>query len=165
MISSLKGINSPALVSFREFICNHGKRKVVKGDKVSMNRITHDMLKIYKPLSGLDWLNYKIVRKEDITYHHIVKKEHGGKNTIDNGALLIYNAHRYLHIIENMDANTYNTLNNIFRMVNKQGFEPTFEERLVIETILCNFEKRYQNVENSKGKRLIRYEFLHRDFE
>ncbi len=129
-----------------------------------MNRLTIDMLKIYKPLSGLDWMNYKLV-KEDMTFHHIVKRENGGRNEIDNGALLMYNAHRYLHIIECIDNATYNSLNNIFKLVNKQGYEPSFEERLVIETILYNFERRYQNLENSKGKRLIRAEFMNRDFE
>ena len=50
-------------------------------------------------------------------------------------------------------------------MINKQGYEPTFEERFVIETVLNNFERKHINDENGKGKRLIRYDFLHRDFE
>lgn len=52
-----------------------------------MRKITSEMLKIYKPLSGLDWLNYKIVR-QDMTAHHILKKEAGGKLEQRNIALL-----------------------------------------------------------------------------
>ena len=40
-----------------------------------MKSITREMLKVYKPYSHLDWMNYKIVRKEDITFHHIMKRE------------------------------------------------------------------------------------------
>lgn len=93
-----------------------------------MRRITRNMLEIYKPLSGLDWMNYKIVRKEDLTFHHIVKKENGGKNRINNGALLMPVGHTYLHLIESVDFTTYETLNNVFAAINKQGYEPTFEE-------------------------------------
>lgn len=47
-----------------------------------MNSIKKEMLKIYKPISGLDWLNYRLVKK-DLTYHHILKKSDGGKETIE----------------------------------------------------------------------------------
>lgn len=53
-----------------------------------MRKITSEMLKIYKPVSGLDWLNYKLVKK-DVTFHHIVKAEYQGKRVIENGALLM----------------------------------------------------------------------------
>ena len=52
-----------------------------------MKEITREMLKIYKPISGLDWMNYKIVRR-DMTAHHILKKEAGGKLEQSNIALL-----------------------------------------------------------------------------
>ena len=53
-----------------------------------MNRVTKEMLKIYKPLSNLDWMNYKLVRR-DVTFHHIRKAEHQGKRVVSNGALLM----------------------------------------------------------------------------
>lgn len=52
-----------------------------------MNKITSEMLKIYKPISNLDWMNYKLVKK-DVTRHHIIKKEVGGKLELNNIALL-----------------------------------------------------------------------------
>lgn len=53
-----------------------------------MKKDVVQMLKIYKPISGLDWMNYKLVRK-DLTFHHIIKAEHQGKRVISNGALLM----------------------------------------------------------------------------
>ena len=38
-----------------------------------MDRTLSEMLKIYKPLSNLDWMNY-VLKKEDVTYHHRIKK-------------------------------------------------------------------------------------------
>lgn len=34
---------------------------------------------------------------EELTYHHLVKKCHGGGETFENGVLLSTRAHRYLH--------------------------------------------------------------------
>lgn len=45
------------------------------------------MLQIYKPLSDMDWMNYRLVRK-DLTAHHILKKEAGGRLEQSNIALL-----------------------------------------------------------------------------
>ena len=50
-------------------------------------QITKEMLHIYKPLSDMDWMNYKLVRK-DLTAHHILKREDGGKLEQCNIALL-----------------------------------------------------------------------------
>lgn len=52
-----------------------------------MKKVTKEMLKIYKPISNLDWMNYKIIKK-DMTAHHILKKEDGGKMEQYNIALL-----------------------------------------------------------------------------
>jgi hypothetical protein len=52
-----------------------------------MKQITREMLKIYQPLSNMDWMNYRLVRK-DLTAHHILKKEDGGRLEQCNIALL-----------------------------------------------------------------------------
>jgi len=36
-------------------------------------------------------------RMKQLTYHHIVKKEHGGRATVENGALLSAENHSWLH--------------------------------------------------------------------
>lgn len=122
------------------------------------------MLEIYKPVSGLDWMNYKLVKK-DITFHHIIKRSSGGRRDIDNGALLMGNtAHPYLHIIEYKDIETYNALNKIFKFINQQKHEPTTEQREIIEYLLREFEYKHRWDKSSKGKLLIKQKYLERDF-
>lgn len=124
-------------------------------------QITKEMLRIYVPYSGKDWMNYRIV-KEDMTAHHIVKREHGGLLRIDNIALLMNVSHSYLHLIEYKDIETYNAINKIFKYVNKQGYEPTLEQREIIEYLLGEFERAHKNDRNSKGKKLIKESYLYR---
>lgn len=126
-----------------------------------MTEITKEMLKIYKPYSNMDWMNYKLVRK-DLTFHHIVKRENGGKREISNGALLIPVAHQYLHLIEYKDKETYNAINKIFYYINQQRYEPTQEQREIIEYLLQEFEKVHKNDKNSKGKTIIQYKYRQR---
>lgn len=126
-----------------------------------MKNITREMLKIYKPYSSMDWMNYKLVRN-DMTAHHILKKEHGGKLEISNIAPLRSISHQYLHLIEYKDINTYITINKIFKYVNQQGYEPTQEQREIIEYLLKEFENEHKFDKSSKGKLLIKQEYLKR---
>lgn len=126
-----------------------------------MKAITREMLKIYKPYSDLDWMNYKLVKK-DLTFHHIKKKEDGGEQSIENGALLMPVAHQYLHIIEYKDFDTYVSINKMFEIINKQLSEPSKEQREIIEYLLRQFEKDYKDDKNSKGKTLIRWQYKQR---
>lgn len=129
-----------------------------------MIRITAKMLKIYKPFSNLDWLNYVIKRKKSLTFHHIVKIEDGGKYEISNGALLIPLSHSYLHLIECKEHETYEALNKMFKIINLQRHEPTTEQREVIEYLLRQFEARHEEDKNSKHKKIIKPEYLQRGF-
>lgn len=124
-------------------------------------KITKEMLKIYKPISNKDWMNYKLV-KNDVTYHHIVKRCDGGKETFENGALLMPIAHQYLHIIEYIDSDTYIFLNRMFKIINEQQREPNKEQRMIIEAILREFEYKYRSKKGSKGKLLIKREYRER---
>lgn len=127
-----------------------------------MKQVTRDMLKIYKPISNMDWLNYKLVKK-DLTFHHIVKKQYGGKEEISNGALIMNTGHQYLHLIEYKDIKTYNAINKLFRYINDQKYEPTLEQREIIEYLLQEFEYQHKNDKNSKGKILIKREYKQRN--
>lgn len=126
-----------------------------------MKKVTREMLKIYVPYSNMDWLNYKLV-KNDLTFHHIQKREKGGKATIDNGALLMPVGHQYLHLIEYKDIETYIAINKIFRVVNSQRSEPTTEQRKIIEYLLRLFEEKYKWDKGSKGKLLIKEKYKDR---
>lgn len=128
-----------------------------------MDSVKREMLKIYKPISNLDWMNYKLVKK-DITYHHIVKAENQGKRTIENGALIMPVGHQYLHLIECKDIETYIAINKIFKYVNQQMCEPTREQREIIEYLLQEFEKIHRWDKGNKGKLLIQRKYLERSF-
>lgn len=126
-----------------------------------MDSVKREMLKIYKPISNLDWMNYKLVKK-DITFHHIVKAENQGKRTINNGALIMPVGHQYLHLIECKDIETYIAINKIFKYVNQQMCEPTREQREIIEYLLQEFEKVHRWDKGNKGKLLIQRKYLER---
>ena len=123
--------------------------------------IKQEMLKIYKPVSHLDWMNYKLV-KDEVSYHHIIKSCNGGKKSVENGALLMPIAHQYLHLIENMEIETYTRLNEMFRQINAQRSEPTPEQRAMIEYILQVFESVHRWDKGNKGKILIQKKYLKR---
>ena len=127
-----------------------------------MKAITREMLKIYKPISNIDWMNYKLVKK-DLTFHHIKKREDGGEQVIENGAILMPVAHQYLHIIEYKDFDTYVSINKMFEIINKQLSEPSKEQREIIEYLLRQFEKDHIDDKNSKGKTLIRWQYKQRN--
>jgi len=110
----------------------------------------------------MDWLNYKLVKK-DITYHHCQKRCDGGKKTIENGALLMPVAHQYLHLIECKDLDTYIAINKIFMYVNQQMYEPTKEQRELIEYLLLEFERVHRWDKGSKGKLLLQKKYLDRE--
>ena len=126
-----------------------------------MNKTTIEMLKIYKPYSNLDWLNYRLVR-EQATFHHIEKREDGGKQIITNGAILMPIPHQYLHIIEYKDIKTYTTLNKMFKIINNQRYEPTRDQREIMECLLQDFEYHHSDDRNAKGKLLIKDEYRKR---
>lgn len=127
-----------------------------------MKRITQEMLKIYKPYSNMDWMNYRLV-KRDMTFHHIEKKADGGKPLLTNGALLMPVAHQYLHLIECKDIRTYEAINRIFRIVNDQKHEPTREQREIVEYLLREFESIHKWDVNYKGKILIPRKYKERE--
>lgn len=73
-------------------------------------------------------------------------------------------SHQYLHLIEFKDIETYNAINKIFEYVNQQGYEPTTEQREILEFLLKSFESEHKWDKGSKGKLLIKYKYLNRDF-
>ena len=71
-------------------------------------------------------------------------------------------AHQYLHLIEYKDKETYNAINKIFYYINQQQYEPTLEQREIIEYLLQEFEKVHKWDKSSKGKLLIQKKYLDR---
>lgn len=126
-----------------------------------MDFVTRELITIYKPLD-LDWLNFKITRENPITYHHIDKREFGGKKTIDNGALLTRTSHQYLHLIESKEDKLYYAINQLLKLINKQKTPPTQEQRQIMDYLLDEFYKEHSKDKNAKGKPLIKEKYLKR---
>ena len=99
-------------------------------------------------------MRFKITEDNPLTYHHIKKKEHGGKWSVDNGAPLTQEAQSYLHYIEKKDVRTYNEINKVLKEINTQGFGPTEKQQKKIELLMIRFEVTHiiqlQNHKNQK---------------
>ena len=125
-----------------------------------MKNITKQMIKIYKP-NGICWLGYRIT-KDNANFHHLIKKENGGEQTINNGAILSEVGHRYLHIIESKEIHLYLAINEVLKIINKQGYAPTEEQYRIINRLLLSFEEEHIKDKTSKNKLLIKYQYLDR---
>ena len=124
-----------------------------------MKPITKHMIQIYN-LDKFCFMGYALDRHA--SFHHIIKREHGGKEVIENGAVLNREAHEYLHIIEYKDVDTYITINNILKIINEQRDRPTSEQYQIISKLLSMFEEDHRYDTTSTGKRLIKNKYLER---
>lgn len=95
------------------------------------------MLEIYKPLElGVDWMDYKIVRVNDLTFHHIKEARHGGKRVLENGAILIRRSHDYLNYLDRYYHKYYKDLNGLFKELNMTMAPPTEDYYIEVYHIL-----------------------------
>lgn len=124
-----------------------------------MDQVTRELITIYKP-KGIDWMNFKITRENPMTYHHIEKREFGGKKTIDNGAILTRNSHQYLHLIESKEDKLYYAINQLLKLINKQKMPPTEEQRQIMDFLLEEFYEIHKEDKNAKGKPLIKEKYI-----
>ena len=122
--------------------------------EVIMKEILKLMIDQYN-IHKIDWMGYKVSKDNPYTYHHLLKKENGGKETVENGAILTKIGHEYLNIIESRDIELYNYINNILKQINEQGFMPLERQLLAIDAMLKMFEKDHRYDRSSKNKRLI----------
>ena len=105
----------------------------------NMRKITKLMVDIYN-LKKIDFMGYKVSKENPYTYHHLVKKCHGGEETIENGAILTKFSHEYLHIIECKDLLMYMYINNVLKQINEQMHEPLLRQIEAIWYMLEIFE-------------------------
>ena len=122
-----------------------------------MKNVTKLIIRIYN-VKKIDWMGYKVSKDNPYTYHHLKKKEYGGKEDLKNGAILTDIAHKYLHIIESRDKELYDLLNNVLWQINEQGFAPLERQLLAIDYILRIFEEKHQKDRAKSGKILIKRE-------
>ncbi len=122
-----------------------------------MRSITVKMLKIYN-MKEIDFMGYRLLNPE---YHHIKKREDGGKLNIRNGAILSKNSHEFLHnAIEEKDKALFIYLNILFKYENIYGID---EEIIrIIHEELDDFYEKYKDEYNNRGEKLIKEHYMAR---
>ena len=133
-----------------------------------MKEITKIMINDFKIMKlGYDFLGYKVNRKQDLSFHHlIIPRRHckeaglGEGYLYWNGAILRQNtSHDYLHLIENIDP-------DIFYELTSEMIDENIKGRLDIDNLkrihdlLLYFEREHDHDTSKKGKLLIKREFV-----
>ena len=106
-----------------------------------MNSVLERMKIIFKT-TDLDWMGYKVSRDNPFNFHHIREKRYGGKETIDNGAILSRRAHDHLHFLELYIPEAYDDWQRFFRYLNAKK-EPLTEEDYEIIKKITYYEAMY----------------------
>ena len=133
-----------------------------------MKEITKIMVNDFKIMKlGYDFLGYKVTRKQDLSYHHlIIPRRHckeaglGEGYLYWNGAILRQNtSHDYLHLIENIDPDIFYELTSEMIDENIKGRLDT-DNLKRIHDLLLYFEREHDHDTSKKGKLLIKREFV-----
>ncbi len=118
-----------------------------------MNQDIELMIKIYNT-NKVDWLGYEINSPSDLTRHHIIKKEKGGIDDINNYALLTTNSHRLLHLLEDNYNNSYIRLNELFKELNNSKKPPNSDYyknvNIILKRVKKDIKNRRRNRENKR---------------
>lgn len=125
-----------------------------------MRKITKLMIEEYN-LKNIDMMGY-VFKKNEATYHHlIIPKRLGGPESIENGAILNGNtSHPYLHIVEGIDLDMFVSITQ--EIIEQKALGRLDKECLKrIDDILSQFEKEHSGKRTSKGKILIKPEFVY----
>ena len=133
-----------------------------------MKEITKIMVNDFKIMKlGYDFLGYKVNRKQDLSFHHlIIPRRHckeaglGEGYLYWNGAILRQNtSHDYLHLIENVDPDIFYELTSEMIDENIKGRLDT-DNLKRIHDLLLYFEREHDHDTSKKGKLLIKREFV-----
>ena len=108
-----------------------------------MNEDTKFMCKIYETYD-VDWMGAPI-KNNNLTRHHIVKKEDGGENGISNYALLTPESHHLLNYLEDNYVNEFNQINALLLNLNRTVKPPTKEYYEEMNAILKRVRKKIKN--------------------
>ena len=133
-----------------------------------MKEITKIMINDFKIMKlGYDFLGYKVNRKQDLSFHHlIIQRRHckeaglGEGYLYWNGAILRQDtSHAYVHVIEKIDP-------EIFYELTSEMIDENIKGRLDIDNLkrihdlLLYFEREHDHDISKKGKLLIKREFV-----
>ena len=133
-----------------------------------MKEITKIMVNDFKIMKlGYDFLGYKVNRKQDLSFHHlIIQRRHckeaglGEGYLYWNGAILRQDtSHAYAHVIEKIDP-------DIFYELTSEMIDENIKGRLDIDNLkrihdlLLYFEREHDHDTSKKGKLLIKREIV-----
>lgn len=122
-----------------------------------MKEITNLIIREYK-IKEIDFMGYELKRP---SYHHlIIPRRMGGKESIENGAVLdSKTSHPYLHIVEGRD---YEMFLDITSEIIDEKVLGRLDKKCLerIGDILRCFEREHSSDTTSKGKVLIKEEYI-----
>ena len=133
-----------------------------------MKEITKIMINDFKIMKlGYDFLGYKVNRKQELSYHHlIIQRRHckeaglGEGYLYWNGAILRQDtSHAYVHVIEKIDP-------EIFYELTSEMIDENIKGRLDIDNLkrihdlLLYFQREHDHDASKQGKLLIKREFV-----
>ena len=133
-----------------------------------MREVTKTMIKDFKIMKlGYDFLGYKVNRAQDLSFHHLIiphreSKAYGiGEGYLYwNGAILNGGtSHPYLHIVESKDEERFLAITSEMIDENLLG-RLDIQSLRRIRDILEGFEREHSGDTTSKGKQLIKEEFV-----
>lgn len=113
------------------------------------------------------WMGYTVDRKNPFTFHHIFEQRKGGKDLMENGAVLTSHAHRDLNQLDMHKKDLYNELNQLFTFLNETKCPPTLDYYKEVNEILlvasrfiklspyCNLNPDFELVKEALAKRKI----------
>ncbi len=129
-----------------------------------MKEITKLMTDKFKIMEiGIDFMGYRVTKEKNLSFHHLVKpKRNGGKDEMENGAILVRNSsHDYLHIIERIDRKYFKYITSEMIKENKLGYIDMDIIR-IIDEILLEFEDKHCEDSFKKGNLILQDVYLRR---
>lgn len=94
------------------------KREEVDVHERSYSNVLTRMIDKYEP-EDEDWMGFKLSNNNTYTFHHIRERRAGGKEEMENGAILTRFAHQFLNYLDRHNKRAYNDYQAIFRQINK----------------------------------------------
>lgn len=102
---------------------HHNKKRKKQEENVAdraYSNVLTRMIERYEP-DGEDWMGFKLNNSNPYTFHHIRERRKGGKEEIENGAILTTRAHQFLNTLDSHYHQAYEDYQTIFRRINKNN--------------------------------------------
>lgn len=125
-----------------------------------MTKITNLMIYRYN-ITDFDFMGYDLSNHKDASFHHLIlRKSHGGLESINNGAILHRStSHPYLHRIEEIDYDIFQFITSEMIDMNFKGYLDLDNLRR-IDDVLTVFEREHSGDTNSKGNYIIKEKYV-----